>query len=192
MLFSNLLTTTTLVALASAAPATDILAPRQGCAVEFPSTIISLDQKAPTTPSGHTLKFRTLQSAGGNGREAMEIGFTNIPKNAYGCQLEIYLPPGTPVTNQGSSQINTFLLNGDVSVKDTWNNAPAKGSLFGTSNVYSDPKMPTKIVVNSLQCKEKLNFRVEIASKTDYGVLAFGQQNPPSLGPVGFRLTHNC
>lgn len=193
MHFSTILTTTALLALTSAAPTPDAepLAPR-ACSVEFPSTIVSIDQKAPTNASGKTLKIRALQNQGGNGREAMEIGFTGIPANAYGCQLELYLPAGTDITNQGSSQINTYLLNGDMSDKDTWMKAPARGTLFGTTNVHSDPKQPTTIVINSLQCKPKLNFRVEIASQTEWGVMAFAQQNPPSTQPVGFRLTRNC
>ncbi|PSN62214.1 hypothetical protein BS50DRAFT_638775 [Corynespora cassiicola Philippines] len=193
MHLSTILSTTALVAVASAAPTTGAapLAPRS-CSVAFPSTIVSLDQKAPTTASGKTLKIRTSQDQGGNGREAMEIAFTDIPANAYGCQLELYLPAGTAVTNSGSSQVNTYLLNGDISAQDTWMKAPAKGSLFGTTNVYADPKQPTKIVVNSLQCKPKLNFRVEIASQTEWGVMAFAQQNPPSTQPVGYRMTYNC
>jgi hypothetical protein len=195
MHFSTIATTflngAAFISLVSAAPVADSLAPR-ACAVEFPSTIVSLDQKNPYSASGKTLKFRALSNAGGNGREAMEIQFTNIPANAYGCQLEIYLPAGTPVTNQGSSQINTYTLNGDITVADTWAKAPAKQYIFGTNNVYADPKQATKLVVNSLQCKPTLNFRVEIASQTEFGVLEFGQQNPPSTQPVGFRLTHNC
>lgn len=172
-------------------PTTDTLSPR-ACAVEFPSALFSLDQKAPTTPSGPTLQFRTLQSQGGNGREAMEVLFTNVPANAYGCQLEIYIPAGTPLTQTDNSQINTFVVDRDASAADTWANAPAKRYLLGTSNVYSDPTKPVTVVVNSFACKATLSFRVELASQTAAGSLSFGQQNPPSTQPVGFRLTHNC
>jgi len=144
---------------------TQTLAPSR-CPVAFLSTIISLDQKAPTTASGKTLKIRALQNQGGTGREAMEIGFTDIPTGAYGCQLELYLPAGTAITNAGSSQINTYLLNSDISTQDTWMKAPTKGNLFGTTNVYSNPKQPTTIVIRSLECKN-LNLRFEIASPTE-------------------------
>ncbi|KAF2838182.1 hypothetical protein M501DRAFT_862803 [Patellaria atrata CBS 101060] len=188
MLLQTLLSTTFLLTLTAAAPSLGA----RGCSIGFPSTIISLDQKAPTTASGKTLKIRALQSAGGTGREAMEFQFTNIPANSYGCQLELNFPAGTSITNQGSSQIDTYVLDRDISVADTWNRAPGKSYLFGTTNVYSDPGMPTTVVVNSVQCKPTLNFRVEIASQTQAGVMAFAQQNPPSTQPVGFRLTHNC
>lgn len=164
----------------------------RGCAVEFPSTIISLDQKFPTRASGKTLAFRTLQNQGGNGAEDMEVQFTQIPANSWGCQLEIYIPANTPITNSGSSRVNIWAIDRDISVADTWANAPKKTYLFGTTDIKSFPDRENRIIVNSIQCKPTLNFRVDIASETEYGVVSYGQQNPPSTQPVGFRLTHNC
>ncbi|KAH7075808.1 hypothetical protein BKA63DRAFT_307529 [Paraphoma chrysanthemicola] len=151
----------TLLSLTSAAPTT---LERRACSVAYPRSI------------GFPINFDIHQDAGGLNPVPNALAFDNIPAGAYGCQLEANFPAGYPITSSGSSQINVFATggeNGDV--------------LFGTVTLQSSPVAPTKFVINSASCKSSLGFKLEIASETEAGRVAFADTKD-----AGFTVTYNC
>ncbi|KAF2141200.1 uncharacterized protein K452DRAFT_359004 [Aplosporella prunicola CBS 121167] len=179
-------TTTTLLStlvlasstLAAAVPAA-ALTPR-ACAIETPTLLTRLDRSNPDLAIG------SVSYAWANPTISTEVQFSNIPAGAFGCQLEIFFPPRYVVDNSGDSRAYFYSLDREVSPSDTFNNAPAKVSLIGTADVRSDYARETRIVVNSVQCKPSLGFRMDVA-EGKVGSLGFN-----NLDGFGFRLTHNC
>lgn len=61
-------------------------------------------------------------------------------------------------------------------------------SQVGTVQFESDPSQPTKRVVNSFVCADRLTYRLSIGRDyTAAGSVSFDQSNQ-----AGLRLTYNC
>lgn len=184
---SSLLLITPTIALPTAAE----LVPR-ACVTEYPSFLTTVQKASPNTAFGNTQYTIVAQDANRVNEIDTEIKFTNIPAGSYGCQLEFFAPAGYTVKSTGNTQLNIFVPTRDVQSTDTFNNAPPKKYLFGTSTLSSQANASTKIVVNSLVCNSTLSFIVQIASATAAGRVEANQQNPPTSPVAGWRITHNC
>jgi hypothetical protein len=146
--------------LTSAAPTLSTRA----CSVAYPRSI------------GFPINFSIHQDAGGLNPVPNALSFDNIPAGSYGCQLEANFPAGYPITSSGASQLNIFATGGETG-----------DVLFGTVTLQSSPVAPTRFVVNSAVCKTSLGFRLEIASETEAGSVAFADTKD-----AGFTVTYNC
>ncbi|KAL5116059.1 hypothetical protein ACEQ8H_006071 [Pleosporales sp. CAS-2024a] len=145
--------------LASAAPA---LAPR-ACQVSYPAAL------------GFPINYNIHQGANGANAQVNALTFSNIPPNSYGCTLQVLFPANYPIASSGSSAINVIATS-----------TGAQETLFGTLTLKSGPQ-PTKLTVNSAVCSRGMSYRLEIASKTEAGSVAFSE----TLG-AGFVMTYNC
>lgn len=105
------------------------------------------------------------------------ILFNTIPVGSYGCQLEVNFPAGYPIQSSGASQVNVFTVD--------QNNV--KKNLFGTVTFASSPVAPTKYVINSAKCESAMRYKLEIASDTLPGKVAFA-----SSKTAGLSMTYNC
>ncbi|KAF2029045.1 hypothetical protein EK21DRAFT_113268 [Setomelanomma holmii] len=135
----------------------------RACSVAYPRSI------------GFPINYSISQEAGGLNPHPNALGFDNIPSGSYGCQLEANFPANYPITSSGSSQLNIFAT-GD-----------GADTLFGTVTLQSSPVAPTRFVVNSAVCKSSMQFRLEIASETEAGSVAFADTKD-----AGFTMTYNC
>lgn len=149
--------------LASAAPTTSSPLDRRACQVAYPQSI------------GFPINYDIHQDAGGANSVSNALTFSNIPAGSYGCQLEINFPTGYPITSSGSSAINIYA------------NPGASQTLFGTVTLQSSPVAPTKFVVNSAVCSGFMSYKLEIASETEAGRVAFADTKD-----AGFTMTYNC
>ncbi|KAF2830069.1 hypothetical protein CC86DRAFT_379543 [Ophiobolus disseminans] len=136
---------------------------RRACSVAYPQSI------------GFPINFDIHQDAGGANSVSNALTFSNIPAGSYGCQLEVNFPAGYPITSSGASAINVV------------STAGGGDSLFGTLTLQSSPIAPTKFVINSAQCSALLSYRLEIASDTEAGRVAFADTKD-----AGFTVTYNC
>jgi hypothetical protein len=149
--------------LTSAAPTTSSTLERRACQVAYPRSI------------GFPINYDVHQDANRANSRYNALSFTNVPAGSYGCQLEVNFPAGYPITSSGASAINVFVLN------------DGKESLFGTVTLQSSPIAPTKFVVNSAECKTTMNYKLQIASETEAGRVAFADTKD-----AGFTMTYNC
>lgn len=177
---------------AAALPTAADLVPR-ACVTEYPSFLTSIQEASPDTAFGNTqFTIVTQNPRTGNEIDTL-IKFTDIPTNAYGCQLEFFAPPGFDVRDfEGSTLLNVWATTREVLPTDTWANAPGKSYLFGSVTLRSQESEATTIVVNSLPCQPSLSFRVDIASETAFGQVLAAQVNPPRSPAGGWRITRNC
>ncbi|KAH8730514.1 hypothetical protein GQ44DRAFT_445812 [Phaeosphaeriaceae sp. PMI808] len=149
--------------LTSAAPTTPSTLERRACQVAYPQSI------------GFPINYDIHQDAGGANSVSNALTFNNVPAGSYGCQLEVNFPAGYPITSSGSSAINIFATSGSSTI------------LFGTVTLQSSPVAPSKFVINSAQCSSSMTYRMEIASKTNAGRVAFADTKD-----AGFTMTYNC
>jgi hypothetical protein len=146
--------------LTSAAPTTSSTLERRDCQVAY---------------SRNSLNYEVHQDDNRANPRYSPLSFINIPEGAYGCQVEVNFPAGYPITWSGSSTIKLVEL------------VDGKESTFGTVALQSSPVAHTKFVINSADCKSELKYKLQIASDTDAGRVAFvGSQD------AGFSLTYNC
>lgn len=149
--------------LASAAPTSSTSLERRACSVAYPQAI------------GFPINFDIHQDAGGANSVSNALTFSNIPAGSYGCQLEVNFPAGYPITSSGASAVNIFSYTGDSE------------TLFGTVTLQSSPVAPTKFVINSATCSALMTYKIEIASETEAGRVAFADTQD-----AGFTMTYNC
>lgn len=149
--------------LASAAPTTSAPLDRRACSVAYPRSI------------GFPINFDIHQDAGGANSVSNALTFNNVPAGSYGCQLEVNFPAGYPITSSGASAVNIYSVSGDSE------------TLFGTVTLQSSPVAPTKFVINSATCSSLMTYKIEIASDTEAGRVAFADRID-----AGFTMTYNC
>ncbi|KAL6710822.1 hypothetical protein ACN47E_007879 [Coniothyrium glycines] len=149
--------------LASAAPAASTPLERRDCQIAYPQSI------------GFPINYNIQQDANGVNKITNALTFSNVPKGSYGCQLEVNFPQGYPITTSGSSALNIIATSG------------GSETLFGTVTLQSSPVAPTKFVINSAVCSTSMTYRLEIASKTDAGRVAFADTKD-----AGFTMKYNC
>jgi hypothetical protein len=154
--------------IASALLSTSLLAnaaplERRACQVAYPRSI------------GFPINFDIHQDAGGLNSVPNALTFTNVPAGSYGCQLEVNFPAGYPITSSGASAVNIYATSG------------GSETLFGTVKLQSNPTAATKVVVNSATCSTTMTYRIEIASKTEAGRVAFADTQA-----AGFTMAYNC
>lgn len=149
--------------LASAAPTSSNPLSRRACQVAYPQSI------------GFPINYDIHQDAGGLNSVPNALTFTNVPAGSYGCQLEINFPPNYPITSSGSSALNIYATSG------------GSDTLFGTVTLQSSPVAPTRFVVNSAVCSSSMSYRIEIASKTEAGRVAFADTKD-----AGFTMSYDC
>ncbi|CAO2651203.1 Nn.00g095000.m01.CDS01 [Neocucurbitaria sp. VM-36] len=150
--------------LANAAPATSS-APieRRACSVAYPRSI------------GFPINFEIHQDAGGANSVFNFLTFNNVPAGSYGCQFEVNFPTGYPITSSGASAVNIYSTSGESE------------TLFGTVTLQSSHIVPTKFVINSATCSSLMTYKIEIASGTEAGRVAFADTQD-----AGFTMTYNC
>lgn len=136
---------------------------KRACQIAYPRSI------------GFPINFDIHQDAGGANAVTNELAFNNIPPGSYACQLEVNFPAGYPITSSGASALNIFATSGD---HDT---------LFGTVTLQSSPISATKFVINSAQCSSLMTYRLQIASTTEAGRVAFADTKG-----AGFTMVYNC
>lgn len=147
--------------LAFAAP-TENLIPR-ACSTAFPQSI------------GFPINYNVSQGANGANKITNAVTFS-IPSGSHGCQLEANFPAGYPITSSGNSKVNIYATSGANS-----------GSLFGTVTFASSPVAATKFVINSATCTNVMSYRMEIASQTQAGSVAFADTQA-----AGLTMVYNC
>jgi hypothetical protein len=136
---------------------------RRTCQVAYPQSI------------GFPINFDIHQDAGGLNSVPNALTFTNVPASSYGCQLEVNFPAGYPITSSGASAVNIYATSG------------GSETLFGTVSLKSSPDAATKIVVNSATCSTVMTYRIEIASETEAGRVAFADTQA-----AGFTMVYDC
>jgi hypothetical protein len=149
--------------LTNAAPTTSSTLERRACQVAYPRAI------------GFPINYDIHQDANRANERVNNLSFNNVPAGSYGCQLEVNFPAGYPITSSGASAINIFALDND------------KSTLFGTVTLQSSPVAPTKFVINSAECKPLMSYKIQIASDTQAGQVAFADTQD-----AGFTMTYNC
>ncbi|KAJ4369117.1 hypothetical protein N0V83_006201 [Neocucurbitaria cava] len=150
--------------LASAAPTTSSTPlSRRACSIAYPQSI------------GFPINYDIHQDAGGANSVSNALTFSNVPAGSYGCQLEVNFPTGYPITSSGASAVNIYALSGETE------------TLFGTVTLQSSPVAPTKFVINSATCSNVMTYKIEIASETEAGRVAFADTKD-----AGFTMTYNC
>ena len=126
------------------------------------------------------------------------LQYTNIPANAWGCQLELFFPKDYPslfpMYFEGN-QLYVYRTNGVIQPNTSWNTAPSSAYLFGVTPAGLPQVQPVqndiRYIVNSAQCAPMMSFRVSIPPDTPRGGVQYFRDNP-SWKNVGFRITHNC
>ena len=198
MRITSYLITSALLALSVAAPpAQEILGLRPAaCSTKLPSSYQQIAQEYPkqTFPQTSSV-FKVSQHSGGVKNVNTLLRFSGIPKNAYGCQLTMSFPPGYPIQNTGSSQVNVYRLLNNINSTDTYETyypgggrgLPKDGFLFATVTILGQ-----RAVLNSESCKEDLNYLFAIASETKEGGVTFFDSGTNPSGLSGFYISYNC
>ena len=184
-------------------PLPSIIIPR-ACAVERPSYISFIEKQDPNRSGINGTYFISWKDPSVVSGRPIPTGldidafvqFSNIPTNAWGCQLELFFPKGYWALlglPGGINKLNIYRVWNPVPPNVNWNTAPSPAYLFGsTSQLPADQPLSqdVKIVINSATCQPTMTFRVAIPSEVNRGGVEFWRD---SIFPdAGFRLTHNC
>ncbi|KAJ9634941.1 hypothetical protein H2199_008805 [Coniosporium tulheliwenetii] len=199
-----LLHATSLLTLSCAAPtqAAD-LAPRS-CATEYPSVISFLEKQDPNHAGTNGTFFITWKDPSVVSGRPIPNGlsmdgllqFDNIPRDAWGCQLQLFFPRGYWTLfglPGGTNRFNVYRVIDPIKPGVSWNTAPKPAYLFGsTPQLKTDQTVPedVKFVINSVKCEPTLSFRAGIPPEVERGGVEFWRESP--FGNAGFRLTHDC
>ncbi|KAJ9641453.1 hypothetical protein H2199_005423 [Coniosporium tulheliwenetii] len=186
---ASFLLSTALLTSAAPTPTSDAdLVPR-ACSTLYPD-IARVEQARPV--ESYLPGFIVAQDAGATNIKDAFAEFT-VPPSSYGCQLEVYFPAGYPINTWGANQVYVYSLDGPLSrsprgIDVSWAyGAPNIVSQVGTVTFGSKPNEPTRVVINSFQCRPKMAFRFSIASENQAGYVEFVQSQA-----AGLRMTYNC
>lgn len=153
------------------------------CSTEIPSLMIPISSIVPKIAFPSSSLFLVSQEK----RNALDFDLLlgiQVPKDSYGCQLELVFPYGYQMNNVLTNRIEFWRVNGAVSPNSSWTNAPQKRSLLGSALIESGT---TKVIINSSKCQEMQSLRASVANNQRGGIFVFDQ-----LRSEGLILTYNC
>lgn len=137
--------------------------------------------------------FIVSQDAGRTNRKDAFAEFT-IPDGSYGCQLEAYFPASYPIQSAGKAQVYVYSTDKPLTysglgrVDVSWAYSPAPVSHVGTVVFRSSPSGPTRVVINSFQCKPKMTYRFKMSVDDAAASSVSFDQN----AGAGLRMLYNC
>jgi len=137
--------------------------------------------------------FLISQGAGHTNRKDAFAEFS-IPDGSYGCQLEAYFPANYPIQTTGRGQVYVYSTDAPLSISGlgkpdaSWAYSPKPVSQVGTVTFRSEAGGPTRVVINSFQCRPKMTYRFKMSVDDN---AASSVQFEQGAG-AGLRMVYNC
>jgi len=169
------------------------LGPRCGTTI-YPSYISWIDSRSPNAPQGPVNIVSTIANSANHIFRVAEVQF-EVPAGVPGpCQLEYVFPNDANITASGMTQLSVYKTSSDITIHDTWGNAPTPTFQFGTFN----PVAGTSGVINSEGCQTTLNYFVQdfeqwqlTSGQPLSGIVEFPQASMPGC-ESGLKLSYGC
>lgn len=153
------------------------------CSTKVPSLMIPISSIAPTIAFHNSSLFVVSQET----REDLAFDLLlslQVPKDSYGCQLELRFPHGYHTNAVPASRVEFWNIKGTVNPNSSWTNAPPRSNLFGSVLMQNGT---TKAIINSSGCREMRSLRACVANSKRGGIVVFDQ-----LLSEGLILTYDC